>query len=140
MRLDTAVVFSLCQPRLACDFSKVHEAIEYIAGQSVWTHSLPRVFKALQPSLMQQFPWGFSDDAKAANSRIEKVADSGVASPTEIMSVIIEEMGKLSLKYGSTHEAREIDDPTSVYKNPLKEAEEMFGDRVILAQAKEESQ
>lgn len=57
----------------------------------------------------------------------------------EIMSVIIEEMGKLSLKYGSTHEAREIDDPTSVYKNPLKEAEEMFGDRVLTVSVEQES-
>lgn len=133
MKLETAVVFSLCQPCLACEFSKVHEAIEFIAGQSVWTHSIPRVMKGIEPSLRSQFSWAFSEDAIAANKAIADFVDAhGSNLDREAISDFInEEMGKLSEKFGETHEAREIDDPTSVYRNPLTEAEEIFGDKVI---------
>lgn len=132
MKFETAVIFSVCQPRVACEFSKVHEAIEFLAGQSVWTHSLPRMLEALRPSLMQQFPWAYSDDAMAANQAIADAAESG--DRDSIMAVINSEMNKLSAKYGATHEAREINDPTSVYKNPLSEAEEMFGDKLVVVE------
>ena len=136
MQFETAVIFSLCQPRMAGEFSMVHEALESISGQSVWTHSIPRMLQALQPSLMQQFPWAYSDDAVAANQAIADAADAEVRG--DVMAVINSEMNRLSAKYGATHEARVIDDPTSVYKNPLTEAEEMFGDKVIVFEHREE--
>jgi hypothetical protein len=38
------------------DFSKVHEAIEWLAGYQVWTHELPAVSRRLAPSLLERFP------------------------------------------------------------------------------------
>jgi len=130
MHFETSVIFSLCQTRMACEFSRVHEALEFISGQSVWTHSIPRMLQALKPSLMQQFPWAYSDDAVVADQVIADAADAEVRG--DVMAVINSEMNKLSAKYGATHEAKVIDDPTSVYKNPLAEAEEIFGDKVIV--------
>ena len=135
MELETAVVFSLCQPRLACEFAKVHEAIEFISGQSVWTHSLPRMLTALRPHLEQQFPWAFSDDAVVANQSIADAADSG--DRDKVMLAIDSQMIRLSSKYGAVHTARVIDDPTSVYKNPLTEAEEIFGDKLVVVKMEE---
>lgn len=135
MELETAVVFSLCQPRLACEFAKFHAAIEFISGQSVWTHSLPRVFKELRPHLEQQFPWAFSGDAIAANYAIADAADSG--DRDKVRLTIDSQMIRLSSKYGAVHMARVIDDPTSVYKNPLTEAEEIFGDKLVVVKAEE---
>ena len=137
MELSTSVVFSLCQPRLACEFSMVHEAIEFIAGQSVWTHSIPRMLEALKPSLMEQFPWAYSNDAVVANQAIADAADSG--NRESIMTVINSEMSRLSKKFGTTHIAKEITDPTSVYRNPLKEAEEMFSGKVVTVAISEEA-
>lgn len=136
MKLETAVVFSLCQPRLACEFAKVHEAIEFIAGQSVWTHSIPRVMKGIEPSLRSQFPWAFSEDAVAVNQAIADFVDShsGNIDREAVSDFIGKEIAKLSAKYGEEHEVREIDDPTSVYRNPLKEAEEIFRDKVIVVE------
>lgn len=88
------------------------------------------MLQALKPSLMQQFPWAYSDDAVVADQVIADAADAEVRG--DVMAVINSEMNKLSAKYGATHEAKVIDDPTSVYKNPLAEAEEIFGDKVIV--------
>lgn len=130
MQLDTATVFSLCQPRPATEFSKVHEAIEFLAGAPVWTHQIPRVFKGLRPHLESLFPWAFSEDAIQANERIAIASDAEV--PTEeLMSIITSEMERLSEKYGRTHTATEIADPTSIYRNAMAEAEEMFPGKVI---------
>lgn len=137
MELSTAVVFSLCQPRLACEFSKVHGAMEFIAGQSVWTHSIPRVLGALKPSLMRQFPWAYSEDAVAANQAIADAADSG--SRESVMTVINSEMNRLSQKFGTTHIAREIADPTSIYRNPLLEADELFPGKIVPVVISEEA-
>ena len=136
MKLETAVVFSLCQPRLACDLSKYYKAIQFIAGQSVFTHSIPRVLRGINPSLRSQFPWAFSEDAIAANQAIADFVDSqsGNRDREAIIDFIGEEMAKLSEKYGDIHETKEIDDPTSVYQNPLQEAEEIFGDKVIVVE------
>ena len=39
------------------DFSKVHEAIEWIAGYHVWTHELPSIREKVAASAKAQFPW-----------------------------------------------------------------------------------
>ena len=128
--LRAAVIFSLCQSRLTTDFNNVHEAIEFISGQPVWTHQIPRVFTFLQPTLRKQFPWAFSDDATVANDLIGRMADSN-APRESLLSEIDSQMRILSEKFGDSHEVTQIEDPESIYKNPLVEAAEMFGGRVV---------
>lgn len=41
---------------LLSDFSKVHEAIEWIAGHPVWTHELPGMSEAIAKAIKAQFP------------------------------------------------------------------------------------
>lgn len=38
------------------DFSKVHEAIEFLAGNQVWTHELPAVSRVLSTDLAAAYP------------------------------------------------------------------------------------
>ena len=41
---------------LVDDFTRVHEAIEYLSGNQVWTHQLPRASKELTPKLIADYP------------------------------------------------------------------------------------
>jgi len=55
---DARVVGSITSGILMIDdFSKVHEAIEFIAGYPVWTHELPRVCREVcAPAITALYP------------------------------------------------------------------------------------
>lgn len=37
-------------------FSKVHEAMEFLAGHPVWTHEIPSVSRAVAPAILARYP------------------------------------------------------------------------------------
>lgn len=51
-------VLSLTTDRLVSPsgFGAVHELVEYMAGEPVWTHQIPRVADECKPSLLAQHP------------------------------------------------------------------------------------
>lgn len=50
------VVLSVTQSRLACEFGQVHEFIEYLLGEPVWTLGLVAAFEPCQAYLHGLFP------------------------------------------------------------------------------------
>lgn len=52
----TAVVLSIVTGRLVCEFDKVHEAIEWMAGEPTWTHQLPRVAREAAAVILERHP------------------------------------------------------------------------------------
>lgn len=54
----TAVIASVCTGVLLCEFSKMHEAAEYIMGHPIWTHHFAdRAFQAqMQAAILEQCP------------------------------------------------------------------------------------
>lgn len=55
---STAALASITTGRLLCDFSDMHEAIEYLMGHPVWTHELASesLFKLMSMKLREQHP------------------------------------------------------------------------------------
>lgn len=51
---------------LLCPFDEVHEAIEVLAGESVWTHQIPRVIEEVAPHLKAQYPREAAFDSTGA--------------------------------------------------------------------------
>jgi hypothetical protein len=54
--ISPEVALSITTGVLLCDFSALHEAIEFIAGGPVWTHQIPRVGKECRAQLLRWHP------------------------------------------------------------------------------------
>lgn len=50
------VILSGTHRHMLCEFSKVHEFIEFVCGEPVWTHQLPRVFPSVREGVLKQHP------------------------------------------------------------------------------------
>lgn len=73
----TAVIASLSSGVLLCEFSKMHEAAEYLMGHPIWTHHFASkdLWKKMQRAIVAQCPGMPTDlpDVTKENYR-EKVA------------------------------------------------------------------
>lgn len=52
----TDVVLSAVTGILLCEFGKMHEMLEWMAGEPVWTHQLPRVCREAVPVVVAAQP------------------------------------------------------------------------------------
>ncbi len=50
------VIVSCTQGSLLCEFSKLHEFIEFVCDGPVWTHQLPRVSESVRAGVLKQHP------------------------------------------------------------------------------------
>lgn len=49
-------ILSVTTGILLAEFSEVHQLIEHMAGEPVWTHQIPRVAREAEQTLLDQFP------------------------------------------------------------------------------------
>ena len=133
-QFETGVVLTVAQPRCACNFGDAQELMEHMAGTSVWTHQIPRISPALQEEIRRQLPW-LNEVADAFEKRLGEIVEKHQGNRGTIVRLIDAEVGAVSAKHGESHWVEEVADPTALYRNPLKEAEEIFGkDKVIPVQ------
>lgn len=52
----TEVVLSIVTGFLVAEFSEVHRAMEWLAGEPVWTHQLPRIAREAKPGILADHP------------------------------------------------------------------------------------
>lgn len=52
----TTVVITLYTGRLCCNIQDVCEALNYLTGEDVFTHQIPRVLREVQPFMLEMFP------------------------------------------------------------------------------------
>lgn len=66
----TEVVLSISTGRLLCRFSDMHELIEYISGQPIFTHMLASkaLSEALSEAIFKQHPQLREIDSKSINT------------------------------------------------------------------------
>ena len=50
-------VLSVAGDRLMCDIGQVYEILNFMTGDNLFTHQLPRACRECRPSLAVQFPW-----------------------------------------------------------------------------------
>jgi hypothetical protein len=67
--ISTLALISITTGRLFCDFDVMHEAIEHVAGRSVWTHEFPTLFETLRDIVLKQHPHlsSIDDDIEKIN-------------------------------------------------------------------------
>jgi hypothetical protein len=57
MKFKTSEVLSGATGTLFCQMEGVQRLMNFITGDNLFTHQLPRAFKFASPILMDQFPW-----------------------------------------------------------------------------------
>lgn len=55
-RFHIGAVLSMTTGKLLCPMDDVYKIAQHLAGEPVWTHQLPRVFREAKPHLLAQFP------------------------------------------------------------------------------------
>jgi hypothetical protein len=112
-------VLTVAGDKLMCDIGKVYEVLNYMTGDNLFTHQLPRAAKECRPILIKKHPW--------LTEYIETVQPK--VTPENVREVIAEceawwgsEVAVDELSAAGDHD----------FKEPLQELCEMVGpDRVI---------
>lgn len=53
----TSEVVSACTGRMLCKIDGIYQVLNFLSGESLFTHQLPRAMKELQPAFFRQYPW-----------------------------------------------------------------------------------
>ena len=72
----TRVIASLSSGVLLCDFSKMHEAAEYLMGHPIWTHQFADkdLWREMQQAIAQQCPGMPMDLSVVTKDNFEHIA------------------------------------------------------------------
>lgn len=57
MKFKIGEIISGATGRLLCDIGKVYEILNYMTGDNLFTHQLPRACRECRPYFYKQFPW-----------------------------------------------------------------------------------
>ena len=57
MKFTTGEIISAGLGKLACDMDGVYRIMNFLTGDSLYTHQLPRAFHACEGWVKQQHPW-----------------------------------------------------------------------------------
>ena len=93
----------------------IYQILNFMTGDNLFTHQLPRASRQCEPYLVKQLPWLSEISAEDVN---EKNWESWLAKKVE--------------KYGEFHEITPI--PTSEYKyqEPIKELQQMTSAKIVI--------
>lgn len=108
-------VLSITQDRLLCDFGEVYSILNYMTGDSLFTHQLPRAMRECRPWLLRQHPQLADVDTSTVNRENWK-----------------EQLAAFETIHGAALAVSPIPADDHARKDPVAELVEMVGeDRVI---------
>lgn len=65
MKMTCGELLSVGTGRLCCSIERIYELMNFLTGDNLYTHQLPRAFRECQPWVVSQFPWlGTLDESK----------------------------------------------------------------------------
>lgn len=65
MRLfDVATVLSVTTGRLLCEMDGIYEILNFMTGDTLYTHQLPRASRECEPSMLAQYPTLMESDSQ----------------------------------------------------------------------------
>jgi hypothetical protein len=97
----------------------VYDILNFMTGDNLFTHQLPRASDECKPHLLAQFPQLAEVDASGVNTKNHK-----------------QWLAEQVAKYGEEFEVKPIPKGAHQFKNPIAEATEMMGgpEKVIVVQ------
>ena len=113
----------------------VYDILNFMTGDNLFTHQLPRASEECKPYLIEQFPQLATPEMDFAVAELGEMLKSK-SGKTEAEKLVAGWLAKQVAKYGEEFEVKPIPKGAHEFKNPIAEAAEMMGgsDKVIVAQ------
>lgn len=120
MKFPIAQILSAGTGRLCCPMADLYFIYNFLTGDNLYTHQLPRAFKVCQPWMQQQCPW------------LAQVDESG-CSPETWRAWLAD----LTERFGAEHELQPL--PASVWQSqdPIAELIALVGPGKVIVVAPE---
>lgn len=113
------VILSITTGRMCHErFGDIHEALDYLTGETLFTHQLPRASTAVAPALIEQHPF-------LADVHFPEYEVDNVRSPVEFT---IDWVAAMMDRHGGTLTVEPVPDAYEP-KHPIVELGEMMGRR-----------
>lgn len=115
MKWKTDIVISVASGRLCCnDIGDVYKLLNYMTGEDVYTHQLPRACDACFPCLAKQFPWLTGCREEINGENYEEWTEAAVG------------------RHGETLDVEPLKNGEFKHVDPLKELVSMRGRRIVV--------
>lgn len=136
---DLGDVLSITANRLVSPrgMDGLYEILNFMTGDNIFTHQLPRASNECRPWLIRQYPWLDDPDITTLwNGRLTLFLE-GCKTQHEREMIILGMVSELAAKYGQQIEVERIPRDAHDYKDPIAELGEMMGglDRVIVVES-----
>ena len=104
----------------------VYDILNFMTGDNLFTHQLPRASDECKPYLVEQFPHLATAEMDSAIAELDDVlkVKSGKA---EAKKIVADWLAKQVSKYGEMFAVKPIPTDAHEVKNPIAEAVEMMG-------------
>ena len=113
------VVLSITTGKLLCQIGDVYDILNFLTGDNLFTHQLPRAMRECRPSIL------------AAHPRLADV-DAGMVNETNWQSWLADQV----IEHGPSVELWPVSDGTHEFIDPLSElAERVHPDNIIVVKA-----
>ena len=140
MRFPIADVLGVTTGRLIGRIDGIYKILNFMTGDNLFTHQLPRAMEECEPSLREQFP-RLMEDCPEMAARLRDLDSAIEASPRETDAIVDgwAECLRKELDLPSQLEVRPLRAGEHLHIGPVQELRAMVGDdKVIVVAAPEE--
>lgn len=120
MKFTTAEIITAGTGKLCCQMEGVYKILNFLTGDNLYTHQLPRAFRACEAWVIEQHPW-------------LKELDESKCNPETVW----EWLADAEARFGKMHELQPLPQDRWLSKGPVAELLEMEvpRDRIITVEA-----
>ena len=115
MKFTTGEIISAATGRLCCDIGRVYVILNFLTGDNLFTHQLPRARRACEAWVKKQCPWLDELNTEACNTENWK-----------------EWLAEAESKYGKEHDVEPLPIGEWERRNPLEELVNMVGKEKVI--------
>lgn len=129
-------VLSVTTGRLVSDrhIEGVCDILEWMSGESLMTHQLPRVGKEAKPVLSAKFPHLSKESLSADLDELDQLLQSANRDQKKSAAIVRSWVSALASRFGSEFAVPKLNENQHEYIDPTSElAEKVHPDRIIVA-------
>jgi hypothetical protein len=122
MYFELGVILSVTTGKLLCDLGRVYDILNFMTGDNLFTHQLPRAMDECKPAIIRQYP------------QLAKVTGEDIT-PVNAFQWLDEKAAEL----GDGFEVEPLAKNEHEFINPIKEIADMVGpERVVVVRGDED--
>lgn len=131
MKFTLRKILNFADGRMLTSMEDIYEFANFMTGDDLFTHQLPRAFREIEPVLKKQLPFLATGDFDLDTAKLTRALHDA----TDKRAVIGVWLAEMTAKYGDEHEVTPLAD--WMKQNPISELIQMRESRegIILVQA-----